>query len=80
MNCPECGHPQNDVLDSRKNPENVWRRRQCRACKATWVTEERMSFSDNMIKAMMQDLDKASRAIGDVRQTINLNQRRGGTG
>lgn len=78
MNCPECGHPANDVIDSRKNPGNVWRRRQCRVCKVIWVTEERMNFSDPAIIGMIQDLGAASQMINVVYQTLQSMRRRGG--
>lgn len=80
MNCPTCGDPQNDVLDSRKNPENVWRRRQCRACKATWSTIETANPSDAVIEAVVDGLVKAAREITTAFITLKKMKSRGGTG
>ena len=39
MKCPECDGP-TKVIDSRKKPEYLYRRRLCRACGARFSTKE----------------------------------------
>jgi transcriptional regulator NrdR family protein len=42
VNCPECDHPHNDVVDSRprEDKESIRRRRACKACGYRWTTRE----------------------------------------
>lgn len=40
LRCPECGHGNHDVIDSRPSPHFIRRRRQCRLCGARWSTAE----------------------------------------
>jgi transcriptional regulator NrdR family protein len=41
MKCPKCGHPKCGVIESRKHPTWVRRRRQCPKCRWYWYTRER---------------------------------------
>ena len=42
MHCPECGHPESRVVDSRESGAEVRRRRQCLACGQRFTTYERV--------------------------------------
>lgn len=42
MNCPDCGHWDSEVDDSRGNPKAVWRVRECLACGCRFSTNERV--------------------------------------
>jgi transcriptional repressor NrdR len=44
MRCPECGHDDDHVVDSRPQPdgEAIRRRRECRGCSARFTTYERI--------------------------------------
>lgn len=42
MRCPECGHEDSKVVDSRSGPSHIRRRRECLACTSRFTTHERM--------------------------------------
>lgn len=42
MNCPECGHWDSLVDDTRGHAEYVWRVRECLACGCRFSTNERV--------------------------------------
>ena len=42
MRCPECGHEDSKVVDSRSGPSHIRRRRECLACASRFTTHERM--------------------------------------
>jgi transcriptional regulator NrdR family protein len=80
MNCQTCGEPVNDVVDVRKNPENVWRRRKCRKCGATWSTVEAANPSDVAINTFLQMLTTAAIDIDQVFRQLKAMKSRGGAG
>lgn len=40
MKCPQCGHPEHRVLETRDREEEIRRRRECLACKLRFSTVE----------------------------------------
>ena len=42
MHCPECGHPDTKVVDSRVSNDSVRRRRECLYCEGRFTTYERV--------------------------------------
>lgn len=42
MRCPDCGHEDSRVVDSRTTGDSIRRRRQCSACNARFTTHERL--------------------------------------
>ena len=42
MRCPECGHDDSKVVDSRSGPSHIRRRRECLNCSARFTTHERL--------------------------------------
>jgi len=42
MRCPECGHEDSKVVDSRSGPSHIRRRRECLGCASRFTTHERM--------------------------------------
>lgn len=80
MNCPECRKDRNDVVDSRKNPETVWRRRKCRECGATWTTVERANPSDEVIDRFLELLASAAIDIDQVFRQLKATKTKGGLG
>lgn len=42
MRCPDCGHDDSRVVDSRTTGDSIRRRRQCSACNARFTTHERL--------------------------------------
>jgi transcriptional regulator NrdR family protein len=80
MNCQTCGEPVNDVVDVRKNPENVWRRRKCRKCGATWSTVESANPSDAVLYTVIDGLRQAQAEITDAMATLKKVRSRGGAG
>ncbi len=40
LHCPFCGHPDNEVRDSRPSEESIRRRRKCAACSKRFTTYE----------------------------------------
>lgn len=40
MNCPKCNSMQVVIVDTRPNPETVWRRRECLDCGFRFNTKE----------------------------------------
>lgn len=43
LKCPHCGKDRNSVFESRKKDSEVWRRRLCKLCHKTFVTQETTS-------------------------------------
>ena len=78
MICPVCGHPNNDVVDSRKSPEGIWRRRKCRNCEVTWTTQESANPTDAALRAVVDGLTDVIRETMDARQTLKKMLTRGG--
>lgn len=79
MNCQKCGG-KGDVVDSRPGPEDVWRRRQCRACGRRWTTVECANPSDAVIMAVIDGLVDSVREITDAMATLKKVKSRGGVG
>jgi hypothetical protein len=46
--CPSCGGTRWQVINSRPNPEGVWRRRQCRGCGERFTSQE--SFVEGQVR------------------------------
>lgn len=44
MNCPKCNYNKNTVIDTRKDKNNIYRKRQCKQCKYIWFTKESESY------------------------------------
>jgi transcriptional regulator NrdR family protein len=71
MPCPSCGKPTR-VVDSRRQEETCYRRRECKACKKRFSTQE---ISNETIKALKkrykkeirQDLEKEYLDLEDLR-------------
>lgn len=42
MRCPDCGHDDSRVVDSRTTGDTIRRRRQCAVCNARFTTHERL--------------------------------------
>lgn len=79
MNCQKCGG-KGDVVDSRPQGADTWRRRQCRACGERWTTVESANPSDAVIQAVVADLSDAIREIAGARATLMKMTTRGGVG
>jgi len=77
MNCQKCGVGKGDVVDSRTQGADTWRRRRCRACGELWTTVE---TSDAVIQAVVADLVDAVRLIVDAQATLKQVKSRGGVG
>jgi transcriptional repressor NrdR len=46
MDCLYCGHPKSRVIDKRKSPEGIRRRRECLKCKKRFTTYEKIGKGD----------------------------------
>lgn len=53
--CPQCGHIENKVLDSRHRPHSIWRRRECTRCHLRYSTFERSVVDPQAEKAQKWD-------------------------
>lgn len=42
MNCPQCGHPSSEIVDTEDTESDVHRRRHCQACDRHFSTHERV--------------------------------------
>lgn len=40
MECPNCENPRTEVLESRKKPDTIRRRRECKRCGTRFTTYE----------------------------------------
>jgi transcriptional repressor NrdR len=49
MRCPNCGHSNSKVTDSREVESGIRRRRECRACKVRFTTYERLQSTAMMV-------------------------------
>lgn len=59
--CPHCGHPKSNVTETRRVTDgSVWRRRRCRACKKSFISQEvadkETRFPDEVTDAMLARL------------------------
>lgn len=79
MNCKKCGG-KGDVVDSRPQGADVWRRRQCRACGESWTTVESANPSDAVILAVVDDMKEAIHCVADAMATLKKMKTRGGVG
>jgi transcriptional regulator NrdR family protein len=79
MECQICGG-KGDVVDSRPQGVDWWRRRQCRQCGITWTTVESAHPSDAAIKAAVAALVDGVRQIVAVQNTLKKMITRGGVG
>jgi transcriptional regulator NrdR family protein len=57
MKCPSCGNLKQLTPESRRTETAVWRRRICKSCHHTWLTEEHISASVRMPAEVQQFLD-----------------------
>lgn len=44
MECPDCGHAESRVVDSRESGDSIRRRRECLACGQRYTTFERIEY------------------------------------
>lgn len=79
MNCQKCGG-KGDVVDSRPQGADTWRRRRCRGCGERWTTVESANPSDAVIQAVVADLVDAVKLIVDAQDTLKQVKSRGGVG
>jgi transcriptional regulator NrdR family protein len=79
MQCAKC-NGKGDVVDSRPQGADIWRRRQCRVCGERWTTVESANPSDAVIMAVVDGLVDATREIADAMTTLKKVKSRGGVG
>ena len=60
MHCPDCGHPDTRVLDTRVRDESVRRRRVCNECSFRFTTLERVYNSKLMVEKRSGTLQEFS--------------------
>ena len=60
MHCPDCGHPDTRVLDTRVRDESVRRRRECHECAFRFTTLERVYNSKLMVEKRNGKLEEFS--------------------
>lgn len=65
MNCPKCNHNKNTVLDTRKDKNNIYRKRKCKNCEHIWFTTESES-SDAKYDLQRAQYDTYKRKANDV--------------
>ena len=79
MNCQKCGG-KGDVVNSRPQGADTWRRRQCRICGERWTTVESANPSDETIKRFLELLTSATIDIDQVFRNLRAMKSRGGIG
>jgi transcriptional regulator NrdR family protein len=79
MKCAKC-NGKGDVVDSRPQGADVWRRRQCRACGERWTTVESANPSDETIRRLLELLTSAAIDIDQVFRNLKAMKSRGGIG
>lgn len=66
--CPKCGLQTSKILESRKEPGVIRRRRQCPACSSTWTTLEAVVGQDAI--NTLDDIQRLIRETADVRVAV----------
>ena len=61
VKCPKCGSIKQLTPESRRTEDMVWRRRICKSCHNSWITEEKVSKTATMPTEAHQFLDKVMR-------------------
>lgn len=61
MKCPKCGSIKQLTPESKRTEDSVWRRRVCKACHHTWLTEECISTEKKMPTKVWQFTDEVMR-------------------
>ena len=61
MKCPKCGNIKQLTPESKRTETSVWRRRVCKGCHSTWITEEQISTQKRMPTEVWQFTDKEMR-------------------
>jgi transcriptional regulator NrdR family protein len=61
MKCPQCGNTKQLTPESRRTETSVWRRRVCKGCHHTWLTQEQISPAKKMPTEVMQFLNNVVR-------------------
>lgn len=71
MNCPKCNHNKNIVLDTRKDKNNIYRKRKCKNCEHIWFTTESES-SDAKYDLQRAQYDTYKRKSNNVNEGVKI--------
>ena len=61
MRCPACGSLKQLTPVSRRTATSVWRKRVCKHCLSSWITEENMTERTGIPKEAFEFLDNSMR-------------------
>lgn len=68
MKCPSCGSIKQVIPESRRSPTSVWRRRICKNCHVSWITEEQITQQPSLPKEVHQFLDNHMRHTPRIKE------------
>lgn len=85
MQCSKCGSLKQLTPESRRTETSVWRRRVCKGCHHTWVTEEQIrpdgkmptevwNFHDNVVRRAPKDKPSGTKVVKPKFDTSGIQQ------
>lgn len=83
MQCSKCGSLKQLTPESRRTETSVWRRRVCKVCHHSWVTEEQIrekmptgvwAFHNNVVRRAPKDKPSGTKVVKPKFDTSGLSE------